>query len=197
MLAASAFIGAGAGNQFDPRASFFGGNPGGSFMQPGMNDNRTMGVNLNTGMGYNPRQNHTQIGDIRQLGDDQLKSLYRTQRVEPAVEVRIVYNEEYSEVKLTNISEGDFPEWNEILEFPLLALNKRKFTRQELINSKSMIYVTLFDREIVVMNSGRIEIDTNYRYLGSFSIPLIAILNNPPKIDAIFKVNRPMALFNY
>lgn len=45
------------------------------------------------------------------------------------MEVRIVYNEEYSEVKLTNISEGDFPEWNEILEFPLLALNKRKFTR--------------------------------------------------------------------
>jgi hypothetical protein len=100
-------------------------------------------------------------------------------------------------VKLTNISEGDFPEWNEILEFPLQALNKRKFTRQELINSKSMIYVTLFDREVTVMNSGRIEIDTNYRYLGSFSIPLIAILNNPPKIDAIFKVNRPMALFNY
>ena len=70
-----------------------------------------------------------QIGDIRQLGDDQLKSLYRTHRVEPAVEVRIVYNEDYSEVKLTNISEGDFPEWNEILEFPLHALNRRKFTR--------------------------------------------------------------------
>lgn len=126
-----------------------------------------------------------------------MKNLYRTQRVEPIVEVRIVYNEEYSEVKLTNIAEGDFPEWNEILEFPLMAINKRRFTRQELINSKSMIYVTLFDREISVMNSGRIEIETNYRYLGSFSIPLIAILNNPPKIDAIFKVNRPLALFNY
>jgi len=23
------------------------------------------------------------------------------------------------------------------------------------------------------------------------------LLNNPPKIDAIFKVNRPLALFNY
>jgi hypothetical protein len=60
-----------------------------------------------------------------------------------------------------------------------------------------MIYVTLFDREILVLNSGRLELETNYRYLGSFSIPLIAILNNPPKIDAVFKVNRPMALFNY
>ena len=60
-----------------------------------------------------------------------------------------------------------------------------------------MIYVTLFDREIVLMRGHRVEIETNFRYLGSFSIPLLAVLNNPPKIDAIFKVNRPMALFNY
>jgi hypothetical protein len=60
-----------------------------------------------------------------------------------------------------------------------------------------MIYVTLFDREIVLMRGRGVEIETNFRYLGSFSIPLISILNNPPKIDAIFKVNRPMALFNY
>lgn len=113
------------------------------------------------------------------------------------MEVRIVYNEEYSEVKLTNIAEGDFPEWNEILEFPLKALNKRKFTKQELVNSKTMIYITLFDRELVMYNTGRVEIEQNYRYLGSFSIPLIALLNNPPKMDAIFKVNRPLALFNY
>jgi hypothetical protein len=64
------------------------------------------------------------------------------------VEVRVVYNEDYSEVKLTNVAEGDFPEWNEILEFPLIALNKKKFTKTELINTKSMIYITLFDREI-------------------------------------------------
>jgi hypothetical protein len=53
MLAASAMIGAGAGNQFDPRASFLGGNLGASFMQPGMGDNRMMGVNMNAG--YNQR----------------------------------------------------------------------------------------------------------------------------------------------
>jgi hypothetical protein len=48
MLAASAFIGAGAGNQYDPRASFMGGgNFNQSFIQPGMNENRTMGVNIN------------------------------------------------------------------------------------------------------------------------------------------------------
>lgn len=113
------------------------------------------------------------------------------------IEVRIVYNEDYSEVKLTNNSEGDFPEWNEILEFPLKPINKRRFTKQELVSTKSMIYVTLFDREISISNTGRVEVEQNLRYLGSFSIPLIALLNNPPKIDAIFKVNRPIALFNY
>jgi len=75
------------------------------------------------------------------------------------VEVRIVYNEEWSEVKLTNIAEGDFPEWNEILEFPLKALNKRRFTKQELINTKAIIFITLFDREISMLNTGRIEIE--------------------------------------
>jgi hypothetical protein len=202
--AAGSMMGAGGTNMFDPRASFMAGGPGGfnaSYMggTMGMQDNRMMGIQLNNqnmnNFGGGP--NHIQKGDIRALSEEQLKNIYRTQRVEPIVEVRIVYNEEYSEVKLTNIAEGDFPEWNEILEFPLLAMNKRRFTRQELINSKSMIYVTLFDREITMMNSGRIEIDTNYRYLGSYSIPLIAVLNNPPKIDAIFKVNRPLALFNY
>lgn len=73
--------------------------------------------------------------------------------------MRIVYNEDWSEVKLTNIAEGDYPEWNEILEFPLKALNKRRFTKMELINTKAMIYVTLFDREINVFNTGRIEIE--------------------------------------
>lgn len=60
-----------------------------------------------------------------------------------------------------------------------------------------MIYVTLFDREIILSNTGHMELEQQYRYLGSFSIPLISILNNPPKIDAIFKINRPLALFNY
>lgn len=33
------------------------------------------------------------------------------------VQVRIVYNDFESEVKITNVAEGDFPEWNEILNF--------------------------------------------------------------------------------
>lgn len=173
-------------------ASIMGGGPGGYQNY----NNRMTGVNLNPGYNRGP---HTQIGDIRQLNDQQLRSIYRIQRVEPMVEVRIVYNEDYSEVKVTNCAEGDFPEWNEILEFKLKSMNQKRFTRQELINTKSMIYITLFDVETIERgpNMQVIQTEKNFRYLGSFQIPLISLLNNPPKIDAIFKVDRPMALFNY
>jgi hypothetical protein len=55
--------------------------------------------------------------------------LYKTARVETLVEVRLVYNEDYSEVKQTYVAEGDFPEWNEVLNFPLKALNGKRFTK--------------------------------------------------------------------
>ena len=65
-----------------------------------------------------------------------------------------------------------------------------------------MIYVSLFDREIFYYkeddyNFGAIKMMIEYRYLGSFSIPLSSILTNPPKMEAMFRVNRPLALFNY
>ena len=88
-----------------------------------------------------------------------MKSLYRTARVESLVEVRIVYNEFESEIKVTNIAEGDFPEWNEILAFPFFAANGKRFTKPELVSTKTMIYVTLFDREIIISNTGRMEIE--------------------------------------
>ena len=74
-----------------------------------------------------------------------IKDYYKIARVETFVEVRIVYNEFYTEVKTTNIAEGDFPEWNEILNFKLIAENGKKFTKEELINSNTMIYISLFD----------------------------------------------------
>jgi hypothetical protein len=137
-----------------------------------------------------------QKGDIRQLSEHQIRSLYQIARVETLVQVRIVYNEFESEVKITNVAEGDFPEWNDILFFAFSA-HGRSFTKKELLSTKTMIYITLLDREITPSTSGPVRLYDSYRYLGSFSIPLISILNNPPKIDAIFKVNRPLALFNY
>ena len=65
-----------------------------------------------------------------------------------------------------------------------------------------MIYVSLFDREEMQYRDdeyGSADTKTlvEIRYLGSFSIPLQSVLHNPPKLEAIFKVNRPLALFNY
>ena len=80
------------------------------------------GIPLNqNGSNFNNENRVYQKGDIRLLNEDQLKSLYKTSRVESLVEVRIVYNEFESEIKITNIAEGDFPEWNEILAFPFFA----------------------------------------------------------------------------
>ena len=45
-----------------------------------------------------PEVNRVEKGDLRTLSEDQLKSLYKTSRVESLIEVRIVYNDEYSEI---------------------------------------------------------------------------------------------------
>ncbi len=74
--------------------------------------------------------------------------IYRTSRVETFVEVKVVYYDGKQEVKTTNVAEGDYPEWNEILNFPLESISKEKFTRQELANSRATIYISLFDREV-------------------------------------------------
>ena len=64
-----------------------------------------------------------------------------------------------------------------------------------------MIYILLFDQEITPYKeddyNAAIKMQIEYRFLGSFTIPLASILNNPPKLEAMFKVNRPLALFNY
>jgi len=67
--------------------------------------------------------------DIRVLDEDLKKMVYGIKSVQSMIEVKIVYNEEYSLTKITNVAEGNSPEWNEILEFPLKALNERKFTK--------------------------------------------------------------------
>jgi hypothetical protein len=81
----------------------------------------------------------------RAMANLKVKDCYNISRVETFVEVRIVYNDYYTEVKVTNIAEGDFPEWNDVLTFPLKAENEKRFTKEELVNSKTIIYFSLFD----------------------------------------------------
>jgi hypothetical protein len=145
--------GMGMGSNMGGRSSNFGGT------------NRMInGIPLNPQMMGDNGRSVVKGGDIKEQTRSQFQMLYKTARVETLVEVRLVYNEDYSEVKQTYVAEGDFPEWNEVLNFPLKALNGKRFTKQELVANKSMIYVTLFDREFIYdigqNNPARVIIDT-------------------------------------
>lgn len=177
-----------------------GSNPGQNFQMSG-----NFQPGAFSGQGGMPQMQPRQIGgdqdEYLRRTQNMLEGIYKMKRVETFVEVRIVYNEVFTIVKSTNVAEGDSPDWNELLTFPLKAENGKRFTREELVNSKTMIYISIFDQvvryfkedEFSSMWSSQVE----YRYLGSFTIPLNTILQNPPKTEGMFKVNRPLAPFNY
>lgn len=102
----------------------------------------------------------------------------------------------------TETFEGTYPEWNDNLTVPL------KINTEELKydlpsnpqNTRALLYFTLFDL-VSSINKNR-ESTNKYnvliekRYLGSFSIPLVTLFQNP-KQNAVFKVERPLFLFGY
>ena len=61
--------------------------------------------------------------------------LENTAQVETYVEVKVIYHEKLSISKRTNVDEGSMPKWNEVLQFPLEAINMQGFTKEELYNS--------------------------------------------------------------
>ena len=129
-----------------------------------------------------------------------MKNMYNICRVETFAEIRIRYHDGFEVVKCTNIAEGDFPEWNEVITFELECLDGKKFTKEELENSNTMIYISIFDREVYHDDSdysSDIKFKVEEKFLGSFQIPLTSILANPPKMEGMFKVNRPLTLFDY
>ena len=112
----------------------------------------------------------------------------------------MVYTDGVEETKRTYPVEGNNPEWNETLEFLITSTTGKGFSSEELVNNTTMLYFSIFD-EVENMeyneitNAFTIKIDK--RFLGSFSIPLSTVLQNPPRMEAMFKVNRPLSLFNY
>lgn len=74
--------------------------------------------------------------------------------MQPYIEVKVTDPENEDEkqrvrVKRTATSDGQCPEFNQILDFVLEARNKACFTRDELADSKVMITITLFDEYTV------------------------------------------------
>lgn len=118
--------------------------------------------------------------------------------METFVEVRIQYYSKWAVVKRTRLDEGKMPRWNEVLEFNLEAENMQNFTKEELVSSQTEIIFTLFDKQEYEQSKDHMRVITEEnRYLGSFTIPLHTVLQNPGKTEFNFKLNRPIALPNY
>ena len=110
-----------------------------------------------------------------------LKGLMRGQTY---VEVRLVVpakgqRKERVITKYTSTMDGNYPDWNETLEFPLVAENGKGFSEDELIESGTTLYFSLFDRDMKtkeVAYTNNFETTVENKFLGSFSIGLLSIL---------------------
>lgn len=119
------------------------------------------------------------------------------------IEVRLVSSRrslEPSQVRRTRECNGSFPDWNETLSFKLLPANGTKFTEEELVGGDDMLYFSIYDKyesEKRVILSNKHEITIENKFLGSFSVPLLSILQNSPKMEGHIRVDRPMNLQGY
>lgn len=153
--------------------------------------------------------------DMLHKVQNDMQSVSSLKRVETFVEVRIIsknlkpmmphedptkYEPFIITSRSTNVAEGDFPEWNELLKFPLKPIYG-KFTKEELLDADTQLHIALYDRELYnIIDSGystQIVTKIEIRFLGSLQIPFSTVLQNPPKIEAMLKLNRPMPLLNY
>ena len=102
------------------------------------------------------------------------------------------------QVQKTSVAEGQCPEWNEMLEFMLNAKNKIAFTKDELEQTKIVVYFTLFDQEVKIDQITHLR-QMRYiqnRYLGTFKIPLTTILSGT-KFEGLIRLDRPLVLQDY
>ena len=101
----------------------------------------------------------------------------------------------------TECLEGMNPEWNQILRFKLTAKNKNQnFSASEIVDTRNVLQLSLFDALGSVKNRrdnpNKFTLLINKHFMGSFTIPLMSLFDNP-KIEAAFKLNRPIILFGY
>lgn len=122
---------------------------------------------------------------LRHLEDKDTKTnrdIYTEKQVETFLEARLVDEENDQELgcQRTCLAEGQCPEWNELLDFKICAKNKMHFSKEELQQSKLVVYFTLFDQLMKEDKISKLKkiVQKENRYLGSFKIPLTSILTN-------------------
>lgn len=134
-----------------------------------------------------------------ELDEDRVIRYGLVERVQSFIEVIMTHNDKTNIVR-TIPFDGAFPEWNEMVELTFESLNKQEFTVNELLDCESILYFNLYDQLLSVnpmirANDYRFRIER--RFLASFELPLLTILQNPSGIEASFRMNRPLCLQGY
>ena len=161
--------------------------------------------NYNSGFAYNNSMPSMRMGDDRSIGkaaefdEERIIRYGLIERVQSFVEVILSHNEQTTKVR-TIPFDGAFPEWNEMLEITFWSLNKTEFTVNELLDCESILYFNLYDQLLsssstVHVNEYKVKLER--RFLGSFELPILTILQNPSGIEASFRLNRPLCLQGY
>lgn len=141
------------------------------------------------------------IQELGEGGKDSQKAyqeLYFNKQADTFLEIRLHDPDSGEEIiQRTCVSEGQYPEWNEQLEFKLKSKGA-VFTKNELEQSKMEIHFTLFDQEVRVDHITKMtkNVQKYNRYLGSFKVPLKTILTNS-KFEGNIRLNRPLVLQDY
>jgi hypothetical protein len=118
--------------------------------------------------------------------------------VESYVEIKIVFSDGRTIIDRTWCDDGKDPNWNEIKSFPFLPINSSNFTKQQLQDDGTILYISLFDlQKYEHTQEGVLMTQEEHRFIGSLSIPLKTILMNPGKCEFNFQVNRPLVLPAY
>ena len=128
---------------------------------------------------------------------ERVMSLIRVRLSEPNLPIE---NADPDHVAATESIEGPHPEWNSNLTLKLKSKVESGFNDRELLESKGTLYFSLFDYAGDIKqeadNPQRYNVFIEHKYLGSFSIPLLTLFQNP-KQEAQYRVDRPVFLIGY
>lgn len=167
----------------------FGNRPYGSYNNSMPMPNQAMGEDLQRPIGSR----------VNEIDEDRIIRYGLVERVQSFVEVVLNHNEKTNIVR-TIPFDGAFPEWNELLEITFTSLNKTEFTIDELLECDSILYFNLYDQLLSTASTVHIneyKVKLERRFLGSFELPMLTILQNPNGIEASFRMSRPLCLQGY
>ena len=74
--------------------------------------------------------------------------MWQQSKVEPYVEIKMVFEDKKYIIKRTTVDEGQLPKWDQILNFVYKERKGMKFTKEALEKSQIKIIVSLFDKQI-------------------------------------------------